>query len=351
VSDRHGLFVLALVGALTAWPTVARGEGKVAPPPVCAHLRLVDADADARALLGELGDVLSADLPRLDVAMAPAQEVSRLFRSDDPDAACVTAWVVVEATRARIRVAGAGRCRYVFRELDLEQPLSALDRERLAQVTSAALSAVGDNAESTECAPPPVVVAPTAPIAPVPSVAGPVAATTPPSTVHGAPKSSAPFSSLAIGASYGGTYYLSAFRPGPGLSVVAAEPSWLYDPEIWVELRYVLASWSEDGEIQTVTGRVGVSARWWPLVRYGLGVGVDRVETTSGQSIVDSVNPPVLASTYRTWEPAARAFARIASPSWNALSLSLTVLVDVVHAPDPTNAVRGGLVVEGWWRS
>ena len=350
MSDRHGLALLALVGALTAWPAVASAEGPVAPPPVsvCAHLRLVDGDTDARALLGELGDVLSADLPRLDVAMAPAQEVSRLFRSDDPDAACVTAWVLVEATRARVRVAGAGRCRYVFRELDLEHPLSELDRERLAQVTNAALSAaVGDNAESTECAPPPVVVAP---IAPARSVPAPAATTPPLSTVRSAPNASAPFSSLAIGASYGGTYYLSSFRPGPGLSVVAAEPSWLYDPEIWIELRYVPPSSSENGDLQTITGRVGVSARWWPFMRYGLGVGVDRVETTF-EPPAGQISSPFNPSTYRTWEPAARAFARIASPSWNALSLSLTVLVDVVHSPDPQNAVRGGLVVEGWWHS
>ncbi|HEX4403669.1 MAG TPA: hypothetical protein VH560_02495, partial [Polyangia bacterium] len=73
------LVSLGISGALTAWSVVARAN-EASPPSAatCAHLRLVDGDADARELLGELGDILSADLPFLDVAMASAPDVDRV---------------------------------------------------------------------------------------------------------------------------------------------------------------------------------------------------------------------------------------------------------------------------------
>jgi hypothetical protein len=255
--------------------------------------------------------------------------------------------VILGASRAQVRVAGAGRCRYVVRDLDLGHPLSPLDRERLAQVTKAALDAVGESREAIDCARSPAVGA-SPPAPPTLDVRRPAV---PPAPLDARREPAAPSSSIAIGASYGGTYHSGAFRAGPGVSFAVSEVAWRYAPEIWTDLRYVLSSSFDDGanSVQAIAGRIGVSAQWWPIVRFGVGGGVDRLETT--------YEPPVgsgaldVPSTYRTWEAVARAFARFGSRSWNGFSLDATVLLDVVHSSDPYGSVRGGFVVEGWWRS
>ena len=52
------------------------------------------------------------------------------------------AWVLIERGRARVRVAGAGRSRFVFRTLVVAIPMTELDRERIGHALRTALTAV-----------------------------------------------------------------------------------------------------------------------------------------------------------------------------------------------------------------
>jgi hypothetical protein len=341
---------LAVAASAVMFAAVARAAAPKALR--CVRLRLADPDADARALLARLGDVLAEDFPGVDLGTAPSLAGDRLFRADDPDVACLTAWVVVEPTRALVRVASAGRCRYVFREVGVEHPLSELDRERVAQVAKAALSAIDDDSpEAPECAPPPVVVAPppsAAQVSAPPFAAPPPSAATP--TAIRTPASSGPSSSLAIGASYGGTYHLGSVWQGPSLLMAVREPTWPREPEVWLDLRYVLPhSFDTGGDTtQTIAGRAGVSLRAWPYVRLGLGVGVDRERSTFE---LLSPGAGAIPSRYTSWQPAARVFTRVSTRSWKGFSLSETLFLDAVHSPDPQNTFRAGLTFEAWWRS
>ena len=353
---RRWLAALGAAAAVVAFGAVARAGPETPTAPRCVRLRLVDPDGDARALVARLGDVLAADFPQVDLGTAPSLAGDRLFSAADPDAGCLTAWVVVEPTRALVRVASAGRCRYVFREVGVEHPLSDLDRERVAQVAKAALSAIGDSPEASECAPPPVVgrgrlggrarvgAARRASAGHAHAHGDRDAGSSSPTVVVDRDRRLRMVGRItsAVNCWQGPALLMAVERAPPGGSELLEATS--------LTGRYLLphASNGPGDTMQTIAGRAGVSLRASPAVRLGLGVGVDREEATYQ---LLSPGAGALASRYTNWQEAARVFARVSTRWWKGFSLSETLLLDAVHSPDLQNTFRIGLAFEGWWRS
>jgi hypothetical protein len=173
----------------------------------------------------------------------------------------------------------------------------------------------------------------------------------------GAPRPEPPlWSSLAVAASYGGAVRSHALWDGPGLILAVDEPRWVADPEAWIEGRWVLPqAWDQPSNVvHTISVRSGVSGRVSSFARLGVGFGFDREST----DIADMNIPPrdpraVMSSTLLApnYQPAARVFGRLVSLSWRGFAASATVFLDAVHSPDPGNTFRGGVTIEGWWRS
>jgi hypothetical protein len=326
--------VSALLAAAMVVATAAAASG-AARAPVCAQLHVVASDADAQSLLPALRDVLSTEHPRLEAGVAPAFDPAWLFRASGPDAACVTGWVALEQTRALVRVAGAGRCRFVFRELAIERPLAEVDRERIVQVARAAMLATGEDGRAAACTQPlaPVVVLPATHADAEEPAAEPLAIT------RSGVRTSPWWSALEVGGSYGGPIRSSKLWSGPGVSLALVGSAFREDPELWLDLRYVLPNDfpSPGDRVQTTSLRGGGSIGWVPHVRLGLGLGADR-DVLYYDSNVD-------------WQPAARAFARFDTPYWHGVAAGVTAFLDAVHSPDPTNTLRPGLALELRWRS
>jgi hypothetical protein len=168
------------------------------------------------------------------------------------------------------------------------------------------------------------------------------------------PAAPAPWASLGVAASYGGSVRSGVIWDGPGLVLAADEPSWPEDPELSLELRYVFPhAWDgPNNVIETISGRAGISVRWWGPLRLGLGAGLDREAgraTQVGPNMMGGAAS--LTSTSLEWRPAARAFVRVASRSWRGFSVGATLFLDTVSTSDPQDRFRGGFSVEAWWRS
>ena len=163
------------------------------------------------------------------------------------------------------------------------------------------------------------------------------------------------WSSLAVAASYGGSVHNGSLWHGPGLILAIDEPRWLADPEVFVEARWVLPQESDNlsTHVQTIAARAGVSARVSAHVRLGLGLGVDRESMRFSNILPVANGMGVMSSTTVApdWQPAARVFGRVSSRSWRGFAASATLFFEAVHSPDPQNALRGGLSIEGWWRT
>jgi hypothetical protein len=341
---RPGALALGLFAAMIA------PEARAAAPEGCAHLRLVAGAADARAVLASVSDVVAEDFPSVDAAVAPAFSKERFFAVDEADASCPTAWVVLAGPQAAVRVAGAGRARFVFRELSTAAPLSELDRERIGQVARAALMALQQDAESLDRqhALAAAGVAPPAPVKPAPiTVAQPVPA----------PK---PFSldRYSVGVSYGGVMNRDHIWQGPGLTLSAGGTPWRWDPEVWLDAQYFLPHTFEQADVtkQTIAARVGLSAGWrW--LRAGLGAGLNREAVTFAG---DSGTIDLRA----VWYPAARVFVRATLLQRDSFVASATFLLDAVQSSSyavlsppnlfsfyPESFWRPGLSLTLGWRS
>ncbi len=311
-AGRSGPVALVLFAAMVA------AKAQAAAPAGCAHLRLVANAADARAVLASVSDVVAEDFPSVDAAVAPSFSKERLFAVDEADASCPTAWVVLDGTQAAVRVAGAGRARFVFRELSVAAPPSELDRERIGQVARAALTALRQDAESLDRqhALAAAGVAPPPPVTPAPvTVAEPVPAA-----------KTLSLGRYAVGASYGGVMNRDHFWQGPGLTASVGGTPWRWDPEIWLDAQYFLPHTFEQPDVtkQTIAARAGLSAGWrW--LRAGGGAGLNREAVTfTGDSGAVGLRT--------VWYPAARVFVRATLLEGGSFVASVTLLLDAVQS-------------------
>lgn len=97
-------------------------------------------------LAARLVDVVGTDLSPggtrpLRVETASRFDPEELFRVDDT-AVRPTVWLVIDRDAAHVRAASADRQRFVFRDLVVAQPLTDLDRERIAHTAKVALATV-----------------------------------------------------------------------------------------------------------------------------------------------------------------------------------------------------------------
>jgi hypothetical protein len=136
---------LAIAALALAAASPARAE---APPRRDIHLILVSSEDSVGDLAQRLQDVFIAGSASIaadgvaEITRVRAFDADDLFSLEPADADRPTAWVVVDGAIVHLRAAGAGRTRFVFRDLAVARPLTELDRERVGQALKAALLTV-----------------------------------------------------------------------------------------------------------------------------------------------------------------------------------------------------------------
>lgn len=340
---------LVLLSAAVGGMVYAQNAG--APAVALVRVHLVGAGDAAPDLEARLGDLLNDGRSVIEMSREPAFAVERLFRVDDVEAAWPTAWLVLDGPRARVRAAGAGRTRFVFRDLDVGQPLTEFDRERLGQTVKAALATLiagGPGALTlADAAAASGVVLPKQDVPP----------STPPPTVA-VPTTAAPAPTVGLAAVFqvdrrGG-------QLGPNLALIATR-RWSHlrlAPELALMLGYRTAKFYGNGDaglvVASLWARATFSVKFAELIRGGLGVGVDR-ETTSwsrGQAPADT----------ERWYPVVRMFARMGPARVAGVQASGTVFVEVTRPIEypvfgnpgfymyGSGPVQPGASIELWWR-
>jgi hypothetical protein len=326
---------------------VARAQD--APAAAGARVHLVGAGDAAPDLEARLRDLLGDVAPALEITRETTFAVERLFRVDDADGAWPTAWLVLDGPRARVRAAGAGRTRFVFRDLDVGQPLTEFDRERLGLTVKAALATLvagGPGALTlVDAAAASGVVLPKQEVPP-PAIALP--ATDPPEPTFG------------LGAVFQVEGRAGGFAPGLALVGTLRGSDWRGAPELSLMVGYRPAKFygnqSAGLVVQAHWVRATLSYKAAKLARLGVGLGVDREWTTwaGGRGPDD----------YDNWLPAARLFARWGPVRSSMLQVSGTGFVELTRAieypvftddgfyesPYRPSSFVVGLSIEVWWR-
>jgi len=341
---------------LLTWPAASLA----AAPAPAARVHVVGAGEGQPALAVRLHDLLDEEVPGLIVDGSPS------FRGDEPlrldgDTGAPAAWLVLDGTHAHVRAAGAGRARFVFRELEVGQPLSEFDRERLGQSVKAALGTLaaggpGLLSRADAAAASGVVAVVATPPSPPPPTAAPAAP-------------AAPELRFRVGAFYevqssgGGLFH------GPGLILTLSDSGRAHDPEVWLTGGYEVPG--EFGNqlasltISALWARAGLSIRLNDAVRLGLGGGVDRQTTR----LVYIASPAVssLSSTNDHLVPVGRLLVRAGPTRLAGVDISLTVFLDLSPTQQvdiylstadtplvPTTlyqstVVRPGFSLDLWW--
>jgi hypothetical protein len=247
------------------------------------HVVLV-APAEALApLMERVMDLLGDMSPAVEVERGAAFHPEELFWTDRVDALRPTVWVVVDGSYVRVRAAGAGRQRFVFRDIAVSVPLTEIDRERVGQTSKAALTAVidGDAAalerdDAVDASAAAASPAPPAARAPTPVVERemPIA--------------------LGLGALYElqTVGYGYGWRHGPGIVVAAEYRPLPLRPGLWLLAQYDLPSTVDSGgarfSVSDLSLRAGASVAPLPWLRVDIGGGADLVRTRALAS-----SPPV----------------------------------------------------------
>jgi hypothetical protein len=251
--------------------------------------------------------------------------------------------------------------RFVFRDLDVGQPLTEFDFERLGQSLKAALGVLvagGPGALSR---------------ADAAIASGVTLAGTPPPLAVAPPPAQPPSAALRfrLAGFYQATSVGSGLFHGPGVIATLSDRGRLRDPEIWLTAGYDIPG--EFGNqiasllIDALWMRAGLSLRLTDTIRLGAGGGFDRQTTRlvylagAGNGYVDrSVN----------YIAAGRLFARIGPTSLAGIDVSLTAFLDVAGSTERdayvgssttanaivsftlyrSNVLRPGFALELWWR-
>jgi hypothetical protein len=345
----------AWLAAALALSVAVGGTADAQDAVVLVRVHVVGAGDAAPDLEARLRDLLSDGVPALELTSEPAFAAERLFRVDDADSALPTAWLVLDGPRARVRAAGAGRTRFVFRDLDVGQPLTEFDRERLGQTVKAALATLVAGgpgaltladaaAASGVVLPKREVQPPAAPPAPVPTVAAPAPA--------------APEPTVGLAAAFQVDGRGGQVSPNVALLGTLRGSQRRFAPELALMLGHRTAKFYGNYDaglvVQSLWARATFSIEFAELLRLGLGIGVDRETTTwsRGQAPADS----------QRWYPVVRFLARLGPTRVAGLQATGTVFVEVtrpIEYPvfgDPgfymyqSGPTQPGASVELWWR-
>jgi hypothetical protein len=291
-----------VVLAMTLATTAARAAQTAQSPPALVSavpVQLAGA-ADVDRLVVRLEELLTGVGAVVKVVRVATTDPVAALGTDIGDRDRPAAWVVVAQGKARVRVAGPGRIRFIQRELAVKSPLSQLDGERIGHALRSALSTILEaDAEqwlelaASHEAPAPEAAATEAPTAPearralraTPEVALSAAASAPlPSPSSARPR-------WDVGALWevqrvtlcqcGGGPRPAAFLQGVGATVAAVWNQVRLQPELLVSGQYHLPLSIDtipgEGTLSGFSLHLNGSARLRPAVHLGLGVGVDRM--------------------------------------------------------------------------
>lgn len=346
--------VLLLISSL------ARAAGAAPAPsrPTRVYVYIVGAGDGEPALAAGLHDLLRDEATSVVVVAAST------FRGDEPfgtdfEAAAPAAWLILETTRARVRAAGAERTRFVFRDLEVGQPLTEFDRERLGQTVKAALGTLvsggpGALSRADAAAASGVTLA---------------AALPPPVVREPAAQPPVPEPRFRLGAFYQAASLGNGLFHGPGLIATLSGSGRSYDPELWLaggyDLRREFGNQLASLNIDALWMRAGLNLRVADSVRVGAGLGIDRV-TQRFVALDPRVqgDPDDGATVLLVGRLAARAGpARVAG-----VDVSLTAFLDVSRSMEKdiyvalesstefqvtlyrSNELRPGFSLDLWWR-
>jgi len=146
LAGRRAATVIAMVLVALHAPRTARA-GDDAPDRRDAVAIVVGPAEAEPGLAARLVDVVGTDWSPERTGGLRVETASRffpeqLFEMGDQRTARPAVWLVIDGATARVRAASADRQRFVFRDLVVAQPLTDLDRERIAHTAKAALATV-----------------------------------------------------------------------------------------------------------------------------------------------------------------------------------------------------------------
>jgi hypothetical protein len=256
-------------GALVvmSWALVHGAGAAPAALPV-ARVHLVGAGDGQTALDKRLHDLLDDEVAGLTVDSSPS------FGGDEPlrmdaESGAPAVWLILEGTHARVRAAGAGRTRFVFRDLEVGEPLSEFDRERLGQSVKAALTTLVSGSPGALSRADAVAAS-----------GAPLVERAPPTPLAPAPPPRPPELRFRLGAFYQVEATGSGMFHGPGLIATLSNSGRAHEPELWLAAGYDVPGdfGNQLGSltISTLWARVGLGLRLNDAVRLGLGAGIDR---------------------------------------------------------------------------
>lgn len=342
-------------GVLLAMLSLAAAARVAIATTAPARIHVVGAGDGTPALEARLHDLLDDELPGLVVDGLPVFQGDEPFRGGEADTASAAAWLVLEGTHGRLRAAGAGRTRFVFRDLEVGQPLTEFDRERLGQSIKAAIEALvagGPGVMSRADAAAASGVA--LPVA-APDVAVAVVAPPPPR--------------FRLGAFYQAQATGGGLLQGAGLIATLNGSSWSHDPELWLSGGYDLPG-EFGNQLASVTisalwTRVGVTLRLNDAVRVGVGVGIDR--QTKRLVYILAGNPGYVDQDDRIIA-AGRLLVRAGPTRVVGVDVSLTAFLEISQSTESniyvaeangndvvatlyrSGVARPGFSLELWWR-
>jgi hypothetical protein len=326
------------------------------------QLILVFPDEEIRAVAERLQDLLaptgdlSGQLGDIGIARARAFDPEDLFRLDSSDRQRPRAWVVVDGAVVHLRAAGAGRERFVFRDLAVARPLTEIDRERVGQALKSALLTVIDGGPSALSRAdaqrtmgidslPPASVVETAPAMvparpPAPTAVAPEQG--PPAPPRKDPVRAGLAGFIEVVRLHGSTVYL----PGVVGTLQIATP-WVR-PAVWMSLMTVLPHHIDPDSRAAGYGsafRAGVSASPAALPWFQLDLGAGFEWPRPGYSVGGADRVPVyrIAGRMGPFETAGMKIAVTLSLERATKSFLGGVVVN-------DGSTRPGLTLELWWR-
>lgn len=313
----------------------------------------VQADLAAR-----FRDLLGAPPPGdggpIQIESASHYDPTELFQLESRDRDRPTAWVVVDGGVGRVRVAGAGRERFVFRDLAVSMPLTELDRERLGQTLKAALVTVIEGGPSALRRHDAQAAAEIQPVAAPPLVApaaGPSGNQKEPALVGDRARAPSP-NALPLAFRLGGFLEVSSVRSnfayGPGIMAAIEVTSFFVDGGAWLSLMSFLPhgiSPDSPAAAYGVSFRAGLTLGIAPLpwLRLDLGLGDDWPR------------PKYFAGGEEHKVPVYRFGLRLAAPPVAGLNVGVILFLEwATRTIDQEvivkqNDVRPGFALALWW--
>ncbi len=345
--------MLVVVAAVTAAPARAQVDQSPGSGPTAiasgARIVVVGAEPSPALLQRRIADLLGGPAANVEIQAADAFVPQALFELGTAEDPRLSAWVVITEAAVQVRVAGAGRDRFVFRDLAAAPPLSELDLERAGQTLKVALFAVAEGgpavltrarAETALGLSPPRVAQATDTVAAS-------AAPAPPRAVSPHDESDSEPNAWGLAAFFQGTYAGSHIPRGPGLLTSYTFQALEVRPAVWASVYYGLPQDLGDAallislSVWRIGLRGGAALEVGPNTQVGVGFGVDKIETLAA-TIQDRSFVNLGADRLHFWVPFWRMFARVGPIDIGGVRASASLFVELTPWPPPDRIGGGG---------